>query len=405
MMNRMAPSVGSTTLLVSMALVFWCAGSTAGQQVPNMDYSSSVLLCRSDVSSSVSAADLDGDGDLDLVYGNGRHYPKQSLIYLNDGGGAFHGEYPLFSIPRKTYDVALADLDGDGDVDAVAGTDFGDYKQVFWNAGNGTFKAGPLLEWEAGLGGRELAVRAVVVSDLDDDGAPDIVMAGRESPDLVFWNESDGRWTATRLGEEPGASIAVAVADLDLDGDPDIVIGRRGANALFLNQGSRQFRATMPWADIHETTAVAIADLDGRNGPDIVFGNEGTWNRILWNDGNGRFERTTAFGTGGDQTRAIRPGDADGDGDLDLFVGNLQRGFRMLGDAAWALPILDQPNRVYINDGAGGFVAGPTFGQPGSQTRGLAVADFDGDGRVDVAEANDCGTNAVHLGARQEKAP
>lgn len=403
-MNRLAPSVRDTALRLSLALLFSCAGAAAAQQPPDLDYSSSVLLCGSDASSSVSAADLDGDGDPDLVYGNGRHYPKLSLIYFNDGGGAFHGEHPLFPIRRKTYDVALADLDGDGDVDAVAGTDFGDYKEIFWNAGNGTFTAGPLLEREPGLGGRELAVRAVVASDLDDDGAPDIVMVGRESPDLVFWNESDGRWTATPLGEEPGASITAAVADVDLDGDPDIVVGRRGANALFLNQGSRRFLATTPWEDTDETTEVSIADLDGRDGPDIVFGNEGAWNRIFWNDGRGGFRRQTTFGTGDDQTRAIGAADADGDGDLDLFVGNLQRGFRMLGDASWALPILDQPNRVYLNDGAGGFVAGPTFGQPGSQTRGLAVADFDGDGRLDVAEANDCGTNAVHLSATHEEA-
>lgn len=160
------------------------------------DFSTTVLLCRSDATSSVALGDLDGDGDLDIVYGNGRHYPNQSLIYFNDGEGALHGEYPLFPVPRKTYAVAL------GDLDAVEGTDLGDYDQVFFNSGNGTFLPGPLLDDGDGLGGRGRAVRDVVVADRDGDGSLDLVLVTRGGPDYLFWNDGSGqRWSAQALDD------------------------------------------------------------------------------------------------------------------------------------------------------------------------------------------------------------
>lgn len=362
------------------------------------DFATTVLFCRSDVTASVALGDLDGDGDLDIVYGNGRHYPERNLIYLNDGDGAFHGEYPLFPVARKTYSIALSDLDGDGDLDAVEGTDFGDYNQIFFNSGTGTFTAGPILDSGNGLGGRDLAVRHVVVEDLDGDGAADIVLVTRGGPDVVFWNDSaGGRWTPQWLDQGVTESIKATIGDVDGDGNTDIVIARRGPNAIHFNEGARSFRTVMLSAGAAASTAVAVADLDGRDGLDLVFGNEAGPNTIHWNDGRGGFDLSSTFGTGDDNTRAVRAADLDGDGDLDLIVGNLQRGFMMLGPSSWALPVLDQPNRIYINTGRRSFEDGPTFGQSGSQTRDVAVADLDGDGRWDVVEANDCAANAVHL--------
>ena len=66
---------------------------------------------------SISFGDIDGDGDQDLVVANGRHWPGQNRVFINDGKGAFTVERNLFDQRDNTYATPLADLDGDGDVD------------------------------------------------------------------------------------------------------------------------------------------------------------------------------------------------------------------------------------------------------------------------------------------------
>src|SRR6478735_1486167 len=93
-----------------------------------------VLDQASGPSANVSIGDLDGDGDLDIVLAKGRHDPYVDKVLLNDGKGHFVTS-DLGSTADRTYTAALADLDGDGDLDVVISNDAPDKKLLYLNDG------------------------------------------------------------------------------------------------------------------------------------------------------------------------------------------------------------------------------------------------------------------------------
>ena len=116
-------------------------------------------------SASVSLGDLDGDRDLDLVMGKGRHWPLHNMVLLNDGRAAFSAT-PLADSADRTYSAALADLDGDADLDMVVSNDRPDRKLVYLNDGSGRFRKG------SEFGQSDWSTRYVTVADVNADGRP-----------------------------------------------------------------------------------------------------------------------------------------------------------------------------------------------------------------------------------------
>lgn len=377
--------------LIGIALVLIAVPATA------QDFSASHRLCRQGATASVAAGDLNGDGDPDLVFGVGRHWPAENPVVINGGDGAFLESSFLPSV-TKSYSVALADFDDDGDLDVVEATDFGDHDRVYLNDGTGHFDVGPRLGNEDDRHGQRVPNRHVLTADLDGDGAPDVVTVARSGPDRTHLNDGTGERFRTRtLGSGADPSIQAAFGDLDGDSDLDLVVAIRGRNRIHWNEGDGTFPESHPLGDEEdESVSVAIADLDGQSGPEIIVGNERGPNLVYLNDGRGGYSEATSFGTAEDRTRAIVPVDVDRVGDLDLVVGNEGRGFRMRG-ARWVTPISDTPNRIYLKDGVGRLRAAVTFGELGSETRDLAVVDLDADGLLDIVEANNCGPDVVHF--------
>ena len=82
-----------------------------------------ILGTQKNLSASISLGDLDQDGDLDIVVANGRHWAEQNLIYFNDGRGFFRRSVPLGGESNTTYQVSLADIDNDDDLDALVAND------------------------------------------------------------------------------------------------------------------------------------------------------------------------------------------------------------------------------------------------------------------------------------------
>ena len=156
---------------------------------------------------SLSFGDVDQDGHLDLVVANGRHWPAQNRILLNNGEGRFQVIRDLGGDRATSYAAPLADLDGDDDLDAVVGNDRAP-NRVFWNDGTGHFEPGPVL-------GEIASTRSVSLADLDGDGNLDVLVTNRGEPNSIFFNDgSRGFERRGTFGTARDSTIGVAVGDV-----------------------------------------------------------------------------------------------------------------------------------------------------------------------------------------------
>jgi len=115
---------------------------------------------------SIGVGDIDNDGDLDVLVANGRHWPGQNRIFINNGKGIFTVSKPLGLESDTSYATELADFDNDGDLDVAVGNDMAP-NFIFMNDGSGNFT-------KANSFGKEYApTRNIVVADIDNDGDVD----------------------------------------------------------------------------------------------------------------------------------------------------------------------------------------------------------------------------------------
>jgi hypothetical protein len=323
---------------------------------------------------SVAAGDVDRDGDTDVVVGR---LNQQNLLLLNDGAGVFADATATRLPPDAdwTNAVALVDVDGDGDPDLVLANS-NTSNRLLLNDGTGTFSAAPAGRLPTD---RDVTF-AVAAADVDGDGDADLVLGnGALGENRLYFNDGAGGFVDATQPRLPavGASVnAAALADVDGDGDLDLALGHSTAAVRLLrNDGTGTFmEAPMP-PDVGDTRSLAFADVDRDGDADLLVGNR-LQNRLLLNDGNGKFTDATAARLPVDKDIALSlaVGDVDGDGDLDIVVGTGQ----------------GQRDHLYLNDGSGTFYDADPRRLPDNEdaTHGLAFADVDGDGDLDLLLAN-----------------
>ena len=324
----------------------------------------------------VFAADMDGDGDMDILSASNA---DNTIAWYENNGDA----NPTWTANDIATDAAgansvfAADMDGDGDMDIVSSS--ANDNTIAWYENDGN--ANPT--WAAAdIATSANSARSVFVADMDGDGDMDIVSASYND-NTIAWYENNGNanptWTATDIATSAAGALSVYAADMDGDGDMDIVSASMLDNTIAWYENNGDANPTWAAADIATDAAgasgVYAADMDGDGDMDIVSADFSD-NTIAWYENNGDANPTwTAadISTSAAGARDVHLADMDGDGDMDIVSADF-------GDntIAW-----------YENNGA----ADPTWTASDIATDAdgavsVFVSDMDGDGDMDIVSAS-----------------
>jgi len=272
---------------------------------------------------SIAVADLNGDGALDLAVANSpaqagyNHWPVAGSVSMlfGNGDGTFQPQqvYPTGLAPTS---VVVGDFNGDGQLDFAVTNEMDGTVGVYLNQGHGTFSQ-PTVFY--GTGGNGVAAAA---GDFNGDQKLDLALAVPPGVSVLL-GKGDGSFAPTSLSYPTGSNpSAVAMADLNVDGKNDVVVTNSGDNnvSVFMGNGDGTLQPRVNYTTGNGPSSVAIADLNGDGKPDLVVANQ-TDNTVsvLLNNGNGTFQGHVDYPTAvGPVSVAI--GDFNGDGKLDLAI-------------------------------------------------------------------------------------
>lgn len=229
----------------------------------------------------ITLADLNGDGRPDIAVanrGNPPSHPAISYVCFNDG----HGNFPSCrTLPRteSTTTIVAADFDGDGAIDLFISHRDGGQSVILWNDGKGNFQP-------ADFGTPGTAARAAAAGDLNGDGLPDIVVGDERQGTSIYLNLGRRRFAPpVPLAGKDRVPYAIAIADMNRDRKPDINVGNAGSpGSVFFNDGSGKTFREVRWNDGKGSVyGIAIGDLDSDGWPDIAAARSDAPNAVWFN--------------------------------------------------------------------------------------------------------------------------
>jgi Na+-translocating ferredoxin:NAD+ oxidoreductase RnfD subunit len=363
--------------------------------------------------------DYDGDGWLDLFAVNS--YADAELPYWQEHGGTpesalFHNVHGRFvnvtrksrtGLPLRGEGCVAADLDGDGHTDLYVTTAVSDV--LLWNNGDGTFTEGARKAGVVSFGWHSGAA----VADVNGDGRVDLFVAGYTDMhheiagstegfpgnhegvrDLLFLNEGNRRFreVGARVGlDRPhDHGLGAVFSDVNRDGRPDLYVANdEDPNRLYVNErgGPLGFRfveraRAERIADPNAGMGIAEADYSGDGRPDLMVSNSRRQTHAFYESDGARFRDVRGAFTPALGTSFTGWGnswsDFDNDGRLDLALANGAIPVTNLGRDAGPVQVLAQRDD-------GSFVGADVVPGLRLNGRGLAAADYDNDGRVDLA--------------------
>ncbi|MGE0546861.1 MAG: FG-GAP repeat domain-containing protein [Kofleriaceae bacterium] len=353
-------------------------------------------------SNKVEVADLDEDGRLDILIANGGNYssagsPERVRIWNNLGDWTAApprctevSEQVVDGFMGLSRAIKAVDVDRDGDLDIITGGAYQTQLKLFVSS------QGDWIDATAQLPQQLTSIGDLEGGDVDGDGDLDLLLAewGATAPNApgypggrtrLYVNDGIGTFTDATATQMPDVLVKwsweLELVDVDNDWDLDALIACKACSRsyLFRNDGEGHFtddpNALPAFANNYDFEAM---DIDGDDDLDLVTINDGLDLRehILINDGAGTFsDETSARLTG-----AANPADADDnaavwfdvddDGDSDLLIASL-------GD-----------DRLLLNDGGGHFTLDPgAVPADTPSTLGIAIGDLNGDGRIDLVQA------------------
>lgn len=367
---------------------------------------------------SVVAADVNGDGKLDLLVAN-RCATDQNCtaenfeigrgavgVLLGNGDGTFQTAQAYLSGGYAATTIAAADVNNDGRVDLVVAHNCGDIGcdgrtvvGVLLGNGDGTFQ--PSVSYSAGgYGGfwSNYGVVAVALGDFNGDGKVDIAVANElaqknrfDKGDAlvgILLGNGDGTFQTAKMYDSGDAAYAVSVTvgDVNRDGKLDLVVGHadhhfegQSTVGVLLGNGDGTFRTAQTYSSHgYIAHSIALEDINGDGKVDMLVGN--LWQRVnqgrrsvvalLLGNGDGTFAGAQRISSEwGPSTLALS--DVNRDGKPDFLV-------------------MQSSLRTWLGNGDGTFQFPGKRGTSATHGNSIATADLNGDGRPDVAVAQGC---------------
>lgn len=321
----------------------------------------------------MDVGDLDGDGDLDLVFPEQGNVDGDISWYENINGKLkkhqIYGELWGARIPK------FADIDNDGDADIVATMSSGDNWDtddevvLYENLGKNNFlywRLNDSLDYPAD----------VEIVDIDGDNDLDIFASARDGNDLV-WLRNDGTkadWKTSIIDGNANQALGIKSVDLDKDGDNDVVLCSNNDDKVFWyrNSGAGVFTKLVVDANVDAPREVEASDLDGDGDIDLSLACGNTTNGVVIYINNGTQVFTKQIASTGKSVIDIEVADWNGDGKPDILFSHNT-----------ASPVNPQQEVVaLINNGGNLFTTTPLVINA-EKGMGLKVADMDNDGDMD----------------------
>ena len=325
-------------------------------------------------------ADVDGDGDLDMMVGS-RDGDRLEWRENADGLGTSWISHIVATNYDQPKQIVCVDMDGDGDMDAITPARDGDEVAWFENVDG----IGTVWSKQTVVGSLNDPYAADVL-DMDMDGDQDVVVVSATTDLVVYYENalsSGGGWIAHQIDNSFAGGASVHLGDLDGDGDPDI-IGAAGDASLFAwyenltihhNAVFPQQSLLVNGSSVAVPYFVNTGDIDGDGKLDVLAALHDA-DQIVWyrnTDGAGTFTASKQITNLANGATCVESYDLDRDGDLDVLACS-----RMDGETAW-----------YENlDGAGTFGPQRVISPDSSWTHATTADDLDGDGDLDVVVIN-----------------